>query len=346
MSHPLSELAALVGGTIEGDAALSISGVCGLEAAREGQLSFYGNQRYKKALQATSASAVLVGAEAPARGARTYVRVLNPHLAFARIAQVFHPPRQHAPGVAAGAHLHPEARVDPTATVMSGATVSKGAVVGARAVLYPGVYLGEGASVGADSRLSPNVTIADGCSVGARCILHPSCVIGADGFGFAFDLEKLEHVKIPQAGTVRVEDDVEIGACSCVDRATQGETVVGRGTKIDNLVQVGHNSIIGPYGILCAQVGLSGSTELGTGVIMGGQAGSAGHLRIGDLARVGAQSGIMSDVEAGAEVMGSPVLPVRDWLRSMALVARLPELQKQVRELVRRLAALEKEAPR
>jgi UDP-3-O-[3-hydroxymyristoyl] glucosamine N-acyltransferase len=173
-------------------------------------------------------------------------------------------------------------------------------------------------------------------------LFHPSVVIGADGFGFALDLEKPEHVKIPQAGLVRVEDDVEIGACSCVDRATVGETVIGRGSKIDNLVQVGHNCTVGPLSILCAQVGLSGTTELGMGVMMGGQSGSAGHLKIGDLAKVGAQSGVMSDVEGGAQVIGSPVQPQRDWLRSMALLARLPELSQKLKELERELAQLKK----
>lgn len=339
----LAELASLVGGTVEGDGALVIRGLRGLEEAQPGELSFYGNQRYKKQLEATKASAVLVGRDAPPRGERTWVRVANPHLAFARIAQAFHPKRTYAPGTQPGAMVHPDAKVDPTATVMPGAVVAAGAEVGARAVLFPGVYVGEGAKVGAQTELRANVTVAEGCVVGARCLVHPSCVIGADGFGFALDLEKPEHVKIPQVGIVRVEDDVEIGACSCIDRATVGETVIGRGTKIDNLVQVGHNCVVGPLSILCAQVGLSGSTELGMGVMMGGQSGSAGHLRIGDMAKVGAQSGLMTDIEDGATVIGSPVQPQKDWLRSMALVARLPELAKQVKDLEKKLSALTKD---
>jgi UDP-3-O-[3-hydroxymyristoyl] glucosamine N-acyltransferase len=167
-------------------------------------------------------------------------------------------------------------------------------------------------------------------------------VIGADGFGFAFDPEAPAHVKIPQAGLVRVEDDVEIGANSCVDRATTGETVIGRGSKLDNLVQVGHNCVIGPLSILCAQVGLSGSTELGTGVVLAGQVGSAGHLKIGDMAKIGAQAGIMTDVEPGAVMLGSPVQPHKDFMRSSALFARLPELAKDLREVKKRLEALEK----
>lgn len=343
MTKTVAELAALVGGEVDGDGNLVISGVAGLEAAQPGQLSFYGNQKYKAALEATKASAVFVADDAPPRGARTQVRVKNPHLAFARAAQLFHPKKQHAPGVAPQAHVHPEARVDATATVMPNAFVAKGAQVGARAVLYPGAYVGEDARIGDDTVLSPNVAVMDRCVVGARCLLHAGAVIGADGFGFALDLSVPEHVKIPQAGIARVEDDVEIGACSCVDRATTGETVIGKGTKIDNLVQVGHNSVVGPLSILCAQVGLSGTSMLGTGVVLAGQVGVAGHLRIGDLAKVGAQAGVMNDVADGATVLGAPAMPHKDFLRSAALFAKLPELNKELRELKKRLAALEKE---
>jgi len=336
-----SQLAALVGGTLEGDD-VQISGVSGLEQAQSGQLSFYGNQKYKKQLAETKASAVLVPDDAPARGQKTYIKVPHPHLAFARIAQVFHPPKKHVAGVSPKATVHATATVDPTATVMDHAFVAAGAQVGARAVLYPGVYVGEDARIGADTVLSANVSVMDRCVVGARCLLHPSAVIGADGFGFALDMSVPEHVKIPQAGIVRVEDDVEIGACSCVDRATTGETVVGKGAKIDNLVQVGHNSTVGPLSILCAQVGLSGTTELGTGVVLAGQVGVAGHLRIGDMAKIGAQAGVISDIDDGAVVLGAPAMPSRDFMRSSAIFMKLPELNRELRDLRRRLEALEK----
>ncbi len=337
------DVAALVGGTLEGDGALALTGVAGLEQALPGQLSFYGNQKYKQALAATRASAVLVPPDAPPRGEKTYVVVPNPHLAFARVARAFHPSRTHAPGVSPKASVHPSAQVDPSATVMDFCTVAAGARVGARAVLYPGAYVGELARVGDDTVLGANVAVLERCVVGARCLVHPNAVLGADGFGFALDLSVPEHVKIPQVGIVRVEDDVEIGACTCVDRATTGETVVGRGTKIDNLVQVGHNSTIGPLSILCAQVGLSGTTELGQGVVLAGQVGVAGHLRIGDLAKVGAQAGVMHDLDDGAVVLGAPAMPSRDFMRSTAVFMKLPELQRELRELKKRLAALEKE---
>ena len=338
----VSELAALVGGTVEGDGTLEVTAVAGLEQAQPGQLSFYGNQKYKKALAATKASVVLVTADAPARGAKTYLVVGNPHLAFARVAQKFHPVKQHAPGISPRATVHPTAKVDPTATVMDFATVGPGTTVGARAVLFPGVYLGDFVRIGEGTVLSANVSVMDRCSIGARCLVHPGAVIGADGFGFALDMAVPEHVKIPQAGIVRVEDDVEIGACSCIDRATTGETVVGKGAKIDNLVQVGHNSTVGPLSILCAQVGLSGTTELGTGVVLAGQVGVAGHLRIGDLAKVGAQAGVISDLEDGAVVLGAPAMPSRDFMRSTAVFIKLPELHRELRDLKKRLEALEK----
>ena len=337
-----SELAALVGGTVDGDGAALVTGVAGLEQAQPGQLSFYGNRKYKKALAQTNASVVLVSAEAPPRGSKTYIVVAHPHLAFARVAQTFSPAKVHAPGISPKATVHATAKVDPSATVMDFATVGAGTVVAARAVLFPGVYLGEAVQIGAGTVLSANVSVMDRCVIGARCLVHPGAVIGADGFGFALDMSVPEHVKIPQAGIVRVEDDVEIGACACVDRATTGETVVGRGSKIDNLVQVGHNSTIGPLSILCAQVGLSGTTELGTGVVLAGQVGVAGHLRIGDLARVGAQAGIMSDLEDGAVVLGSPSMPSRDFMKSTAVFSRLPELHRELRDLKKRLEALEK----
>ncbi|MFZ5443953.1 MAG: UDP-3-O-(3-hydroxymyristoyl)glucosamine N-acyltransferase [Myxococcota bacterium] len=340
-----AELAALVSGRLDGDAQATVSGVSGLEQAQPGQLSFYGNQKYKAQLAATKASVVLVPDEAPARGDKTYIHVANPHLAFARIAQVFHPPKQHVPGISPRASVHPDAKVDPSATVMDFAFVSAGAIIGARAVLYPGVFVGEHATVGDDTVLSANVSLMDRCRIGARCLVHPGAVLGADGFGFALDMSIPAHVKIPQAGIVRVEDDVEIGACTCVDRATTGETVVGRGSKLDNLVQVGHNSTIGPLSILCAQVGLSGTSELGTGVVLAGQVGVAGHLRIGDLAKIGAQAGVMSDVDDGAVLLGAPAMPSRDFMKSTAVFTRLPELQRELRDLKKRLEALEKTRP-
>lgn len=340
----LTELATLVAGEVLGDVSTVITGVAGLEDAVRGQLSFYGNKKYKRQLEATSASVVLVPRDsAPSGTAVVYVRVDSPHLAFARIAQEFTRPPVFTPGVAEGAVIDATAHVDPTASVASTVTVSAGAHIGARVHLGPGCFIGRDAVIGDDSVLVANVSVLERCLVGKRCLFHPGAVIGADGFGFAFDASIPAHVKIPQTGIARIEDDVEVGANSCVDRATTGETVIGYGSKIDNLVQVGHNSIVGPLSILCAQVGLSGSTVLGTGVVLAGQVGVAGHLRIGDLSKVGARTGVMSDIDDGSTVLGYPEMPAKAFLRSSALFKRLPELQKQVRDLERRLEQLEQE---
>lgn len=341
----LGELAAHVGGELVGDAGLLITGLNGLAEALPGELSFYGNPRYRRQYEASRASAILVGPDTDVREGVSLVRVSNPHLAFARISSLFHPKPVHAAGVRPGAHVHPEARVHPEAAVMAGAVVEKNATVGARSVLFSGAYVGEGASIGEDCLLYPNVTVREHCQVGARVILHASCVVGADGFGFAFNPEGdngPEHYKVPQAGIVRIEDDVEVGACTTIDRATIGETVIGRGSKLDNLVQIAHNVKVGPLSLICAQAGVSGSAELGTGVVLAGQVGVVGHIRVGDLAKVGAQSGVAHDVEDGQVVSGSPAVPHREWLRMSAALGQLGDLLKEVRTLRRRVETLEK----
>jgi UDP-3-O-[3-hydroxymyristoyl] glucosamine N-acyltransferase len=336
-----------VGGEISGDPSTAIHGVNTLAEAVPGQLSFYGSGRYRADLAKTRASAVLVsaahdGVALPAGVAR--VKVPNPHLAFAKLLALFHPRRVFAQGVSLQAHVHPEAFVASSATVMAGATVEAGARVGERSVLFPGVFLGEGASLGDDCLLYPNVTVREGCQIGSRVILNANCVVGADGFGFAFDAEGAqgpEHYKIPQAGIVRIEDDVEVGACSCIDRATTGETVIGRGTKLDNLVQIAHNVKVGPLSILCAQVGVAGSAELGAGVVLAGQVGVVGHLRIGDMAKVGSQAGVARSVPDGATVTGYPAFEHKAWLRSAVAFEHLGELVKEVRQLRQKVEALE-----
>ncbi|HZA13524.1 MAG TPA: UDP-3-O-(3-hydroxymyristoyl)glucosamine N-acyltransferase [Myxococcaceae bacterium] len=339
----LSELASAVGGQVIGNPSLTICGVNVLADAGPGELSFYGSTRYRAELETTRASAVLINGDTPMRQGVTWVRVSSPHLAFAKISAMFHPRPRFAAGIRPGAHVHAEATVHPEAAVMAGATVEKGATVGARAVLFPGVFVGEDASVGEDTLLYPNAVIRERCVVGARVIVHACAVIGADGFGFALDLDAGEHFKIPQAGIVRVEDDVEIGACTTIDRATLGETLVGRGTKIDNLVQIAHNVRIGPMSIICGQVGLSGSTEIGSGVVLAGQVGVAGHIRVGDLARVGPQAGVAHDVPDGATVSGSPAFDHRDWLKASVVYPQLAEMVKEVRRLRRRVEELEAE---
>ncbi len=339
----VDELARLVGGVVEGDGTRVITGLSGLEEAGPAQLSFFGNPRYKAAFLATQAGAVLVDESAVPPAGTTVIRVKLPYLAYAKVAQAFFPPKRHAPGISPRAEVHPTAQVHSTATVMAFAVVGPGAVVGEGAVLHPSAYVGENARVGKGSLLYPGAVVADGCVVGERCILHPNAVVGADGFGFAFDPDAVKHEKIPQAGIARLEDDVELGACACVDRAALGETVVGTGTKIDNLVQVAHNVTIGPHSILCAQAGVSGSAKVGAGVVMAGPVGIAGHITIGNLAKLGAQAGVAQDVPDGATLLGAPAIHHTNYLRSAMVFERLPELAKELRGLKKRIDELERE---
>ncbi len=346
MTLTLAGIAQLVGGELlSGDPQRSVAGVAGLEDARPEHLSFFGNARYRAQLDATQAGAVLVAKDGPVTHARAAViRVAQPHLAFAHVARAFHRPPNVRPGIAPQAVVDETAQVDPSAQLGPFVWVGPRAKVGARVVLHPGVTLGADAQIGDDSVLHPNVTVYERCIVGRRCVLHAGAVVGADGFGFAFDPQAVEHVKIPQVGIARLEDDVELGANSCVDRATTGETVVGRGAKIDNLVQVGHNSVVGPLSILCAQVGLAGSTTLEPGVMLGGQAGISGHLTIGARTKVAAQSGVISDVAANTEVLGTPALRKSEQWRIVAAQRHLPKLLSEVRALQKRLSELEGKA--
>jgi UDP-3-O-[3-hydroxymyristoyl] glucosamine N-acyltransferase len=337
----VGDLASHVGGEVVGNAALPISGVSGLSEAKSSELSFFANPRYRKQLKSTQAGAVLVPSQLTELGpGPVWIRVSNPHLAFAKICALFYPRPQRKPGVDARASVHEAARVHPTASVLAGACIEAGAQVGARTLVYPGAYIGERSIVGDDCILYPNCTIREDCQVGSRVILHSGCVIGADGFGFAFDASVPEHFKVPQVGTVRIEDDVEVGACTCVDRAATGETVIGRGSKIDNLVQIAHNVRVGPLSIVCAQAGVSGSSELGSGVVLAGQVGVVGHIKVGDMARVGAQSGVAQDVPAGATISGTPAIDHRQWLRVAAVQPELGKILRELRELRSRVQAL------
>ncbi len=343
----LAELAARVGGEVQGDGTIRVDGVGPLEEAGPSQLSFFSNQKYRRAFEASRAGAVIVEPGTKVPEGRTVLRVANAYLAFARISTLFHPPREALPEVSPVAAIHPTARVHPSAQVMPLACVGPGAQVGARTLVFPGAHVGDEARVGEDCVVYHNVVIRERCVVGDRVILQPGCVIGSDGFGFAFDPEGEgagpRHFKVPQIGNVVVEDDVEIGANTCVDRATLGTTRIGRGAKIDNLVQIAHNVQVGPLSLLMSQVGIAGSTKLGMGVIAAGQVGIVGHLEIGAGARLGAQSGIMKDIPAGETESGSPSVPHQRWLKNVAALDQLPDLRKEVRELRKELDRLRAE---
>lgn len=339
MDKTLKELAELAGGTLDGDGSITITGVAGIKEAVPGQVTFLANPKYLKELKATIASAVVVSHDTPVEG-KAAIRAKNPYLAFAKIVSAFAPIINRPTGIMQGAIISPGAKAGPDVTVYPGVYVADGAEISEGATLFPGVYVGEGSFIGEGSILYPNVVVREGVRVGARVIIHAGAVIGADGFGYATDGGK--HHKIPQIGGVVIEDDVEVGANTTIDRGALGNTVIKRGTKIDNLVMVAHNVVVGEDSILCGQVGISGSTELGHHVVLAGQVGTVGHIKIGDGVMVGAKSGVSNDLDPGKPYSGIPAMPHKEWLRLQATLHRLPELKKQLGNLVKRVDELEK----
>ena len=337
----LSELAHLVGGKVIGDGDAEIWRAAAIDEAGPGDITFLANPRYSAHLKSCKASAVIIGArstiEAPGKSGRGFLQVADPYLAFAKVLSLFAPPPRFAAGISPLANIQPTAVLAAGVTVFPFVYVADGVSVGRDTVLFPGVFLGTGSSVGADCVLHPHVTVREGCRIGNRVILHAGVVIGADGFGYAG--EGAARIKIPQAGIAEVGDDVEIGANTTVDRATLGRTSIGRGAKIDNLVQIGHNVTVGERAIIAAQVGIAGSTRIGNDVILAGQAGVVNHIEIGDGARIGPKAGIARSVPPGAMLSGAlEAGPHQEWIKVMALVPRLPELWNDVREMKRRLA--------
>ena len=311
-----------------------------LEAAGPDDLSFVADSRRLADARRSRAGAFLVASEADAAG-RPAVVVAAPVLALARWISLKHPASRPRAGIARGARVDRTAALGAGVSVAATATVEAGARVGPGTVVGAGCYVGRGARIGRDCLLHPNAVVLDRCLVGDRCILHSGAVIGADGFGYVWDGER--HAKVPQVGIVRLEDDVEVGANATIDRATLGETVIGRGTKIDNLVQVGHNVTVGEHSILCGQAGIAGSSRIGRRVTLGGQAGVGDHVTIEDGVVGTGQVGIASGarVPSGALVSGMPAVPHREFLRRAAWLGRLPDLAQRLERLEKRLAAAE-----
>jgi len=329
-AHTLAELAAVVGATVVGDGSKRVEGVRPLEDAGPQHLSFYHNRRYLDAAQASRAGALLVADATPFPGRDLLVHK-DPYAALGRILELLFPAALPPAGVHASAVVAASARIGEGAHVGACAAIGERARIGAGSVVGAGCAIGDDVEIGEGTLLHPHVVVESGCRVGARCILHAGVVVGSDGFGFA-TVEGV-HRKVPQVGIVVVEDDVELGANVCVDRAALGVTRIGRGAKVDNLVQIAHNVQVGEHSLLVAQVGISGSTQLGHHVVMAGQSGAAGHLRLGAGTVVTAQAGVMADTKPGEWVSGIPARPQRDWMRAMANLFRLEELRRRVKAL-------------
>jgi UDP-3-O-[3-hydroxymyristoyl] glucosamine N-acyltransferase len=335
----LRELADRLGCRLEGDGELDILRIAAIDSAGPGDLTFLANPKYAAAVATTRASAVILGEDAPAAPC-AMLRAPHPYVVFARALGVLQPAARPAAGVHASAVVEAEASVAADASVGAFVHVARGAVVGPRSVLHPFVEVGPEARVGSDCTVHSHVAIRERVVIGDRVVLQNGAVIGSDGFGFATGADG-RHEKIPQLGIVIVEDDVEIGANATVDRPPMGATRIGRGTKIDNLVQVAHGVQVGEDVLLAAQVGIAGSTTIHDRVILAGQVGVAGHVTVGRGVRATAQTGIPNSVEPGALVSGYPAIDNRDWLKASAIFKRLPQVRRTLQDLERRLARLE-----
>lgn len=336
----LSELAALTAARVDANPGdVEITGAAGLDDATTGQITFLANPRYTPKVNTTRASAVYLSNDAQVDKDIAILRAADPYLAFTRALRLFHPEPQIEPSI------HPSAVIDPTAEVSGNVWIGACSVVGPRAKIaggcriYPNVTIYEDATVGNDSVIHSGAVIRERTQIGERVIIHNNVVVGCDGFGYAKDEER-HWLKIPQTGRVIIEDDVEIGAGTTIDRASVGESRIGRGSKIDNLVQIGHSCTVGEDTLLCAQVGLAGTSHIGNRVILAGQAGVAGHLTIGDDVVLTAKSATSHDVPAGKVISGIPAFDNKEWLRSTAAFRRLGDIQRRLRELEKKLAEL------
>ncbi len=330
-----SELAASLNGSVIGDPALKLTGFAPADSTRPGDLTFAENEAYFARADQSAAAAVLVADDFASKHGKTLIKVANARIAFAQVLPFFFPEPIFAPGIHPSAIVSPSAHIHLSAHIGPGCVVGDRVRIGAKTVLQAQIYIGEDCQLGEECRLFPQITLYPRTQLGKRVRIHSGAVIGADGFGYVFD--KGEHRKVPQVGQVIVHDDVEIGANVTIDRAALGSTVIGRGTKIDNLVQIAHNVTLGEHCILVAQVGIAGSTKLGDYVTLAGQVGLAGHLRLGDHVTVAAQSGVMHSIPEGQKWMGAPAQPDRLMKRQLLAMERLPELLRRVSELERQL---------
>ena len=346
MTCTLGELAALVGGELKGPPDLEISGIAPVDRATPRDITFIAQKRYARLAEESRAGAFIVSPEW-SHLPRPLIIVPHPYLAYALAAAHLAPPRRRWPGISPQAFLGREVALGEDVSIAPLAFIGDKVKLGDRVTIMAGCVIGDEAQIGANTLLHPNVTVLERCRVGERVIIHSGTVIGSDGFGFV--PEGGRHRKIPQLGTVVIEDEVEIGANCAIDRGALGETRIGRGTKIDNLVHLAHNVTVGENSLLVAQVGIAGSVKLGKGVVLGGQVGLVGHIELGDGVKVGAQSGLTRSVPPGQVFMGSPAGPHAETLKIWALTRRLPEIFQRLIKLEQQIEALlvklEKEPP-
>jgi UDP-3-O-[3-hydroxymyristoyl] glucosamine N-acyltransferase len=345
MEFTAQDIAVLLNGSVEGDESVIVSDISKIEEGRPGTLTFLANPKYTKYIYTTQASVILVEKEfKPEKSLEsTLIRVENPYKAFALLLEKIQNNHRFTPGT------DPAAFVDTTACIGEGTFVGaftfigKKAVIGKNVKIYPNVFIGDYTTIGDDCVLFAGVRVFDNCHIGKDCVIHGNTVIGSDGFGFAQNSES-SYKKIPQIGNVIIEDHVEIGANSCIDRATMGSTIIRSGVKLDNLIQIAHNVEIGENTVMASQTGIAGSTKIGKNCIFGGQVGIVGHITIADEVKIAAQSGISNSIrETGAIVQGSPAFSIKDYQKSLVQFKNLPKLFKEVNDLRRELNRLQKQ---
>ncbi len=335
----LREIAEKINGTIDGDETIVIKGAAPLDTAAAGDISFLANSKYRELLEKTGASAVITDKNIEIDSRVTLIRIENPYYWFLQVFLMFHPPAELLePGIHATAVIHPEARLGRNIRIGANVVIGKNVIIGDQTRIHPGCVIMEGTEIGEDCLLYPLVSLREHTRIGKNVIIHNGTVIGSDGFGFA-PHQGIFH-KIPQVGRVVIEDDVEIGANCTIDRATMGETVIHKGTKLDNLVHIAHNVEVGESTVMAAQAGISGSTKIGHHVMVGGQVGTVGHIKIGNFVQIGAQSGVSKGVPDNEVVFGYPARPIMRTKRIEAVINQLPELSKKIKKLEKELAEL------
>ena len=339
MNIILREIADLIGGEILGDSQVVISGINALDMASDGELSFFFDNRYRDMAKVTKASALIVSQPTDIyKGPQIVVQ--DPRLAYARVAALFAPQLPRFSGISKDANIDKTSSLGDNISIYPMVYVGKEAFIGDNVTIFPGCFIGDGVRIGSGTVLYPNVTVMQNCIIGSNVIIHAGCVIGSDGFGFVRDGAK--NIKIPQLGIVQIDDNVEIGANSTIDRAAHGKTWIKSGVKTDNLVQIAHNVVIGEDTIIVALTGISGSVEIGREVVIGGQVGIKDHVKIGDRAMIGSAAGVHKSIASGESVLGNPTMPPRLWIKTRSLIARLPQISDHIRNLEKRLERLEK----